>query len=254
MRCLPLVVVISFPAFASNCTNAGTCPAGCTGTVGSTTFAAIADTAYTSPAGTTIASTDCVNSVPYDTFGSYPNCTNATVNYYCMNAFMPHGFDPATLFWILCWHGGGGNSGYWTNCLGPGVSGTTTYPIQLIQQYLDAPNPVGGKGIGIVELEYCWSTVAGCEFPAQARAVSCGISWVMAGNLGFIPTTLGYYGPSWGGALAFWAGNVPASVYGASPTCLSPDARPGVLTHGQRVGSHGLDAAGWLEPLGKRSV
>jgi uncharacterized protein (TIGR03437 family) len=226
MRCLLLIVATSFPAFASNCTNTGTCPTNCANTADSTTFAAIANTAYTSPAGTTITSTDCVDEIPYDTVGSYPACNSVTVTYNCVNAFMPHGFAPSSLFWILCWHGGGGNAGYYNACFGPCSAGCTKYPIQLIQQYLDTPNPVGGKGIGIVEFEYCWSQETGCRFPFQAQSVSCGISWVMAGNLGFIPTMLGYYGPSWGGALSFWAGNVPTSVYGASPTCLSPDARP----------------------------
>ena len=233
LHLLLFCILSAILAIAANCTNTDTCAA-CPATKGSLTFAAIANTAYTSPAGTTIASTDCITQICVDSLNSCnasSNCSTSLPAWNCMqSAFAPHGVALSSLFWINCWHGGGGYSGFAYSCFGPS-SGITTTPVIIIQQYLDKPNPVGGKGVGIILWEYPWSNTTACEncggnFPVQFQAVACDVSWVMSGALGFVPTTLGYYGPSWGGELAFWAGNVPTRVYGASSTCLSPDARP----------------------------
>jgi uncharacterized protein (TIGR03437 family) len=222
------VCTISFPAFASNCTNTMTCPADCPGAAGSLSFSPIANTAYTSPLGTSIPSTDCIFSIPYDSAGTpCPGAGGLVFNPgNCITAaFKPHGYAASSLFWIVCWHGGGGFGGLAEACFGGGND--TIAPIELVQRYLDTPNPVGGKGIGVVLVSYPISTSPGtATFPAQFRAVACSISWMMAGKLGATPSILGYYGPSWGGTLSFWAGNVPTSAYGASLTCLNPDRRP----------------------------
>jgi hypothetical protein len=229
--CTLFLVPVKLKAL-SNCVQAGSCT--CTTTAGSTTFMAIANSAYTSPLGTSYASVDCIESICIDSFNSCTptTCGNLNVNSNCAAVWMPHGFDPNKLFWILCWHGGGGFSGYSITCLG---GSSNTDPIQLIQLYIDTPNPIGGKGIGVVFFDYPWSNDAsvcpncGGNFPIQFYSVACGISYVEAGISGLLsnaPVMLGYYGPSWGGELAFWAGNVKSSAYGTSSTCLSPDKRP----------------------------
>ncbi len=227
-RLIFFAILSCIPAFAANCTDAGTCPTECPGTAGSLTFGAIPNTAFTSPAGTSIASTDCLYSIRYDsTTSACPtdHAVHANPGQCIMAVFMPNGVAASSLFWIVCYHQGGGSAGNAEGCFGPAG---TSIPIQLIQLNLDSPNPVGGRGIGIIEVEYRLSTSPGvATFPAQFQDVACSVSFVQAGALlGFVPPMLGYIGFSWGAELSFWAGNIPTSVYGASGTCLSPDLRP----------------------------
>jgi hypothetical protein len=236
LKVLLSILLLPIGLFAANCVDAGTCPVNCPTTAGSTTFAAIPNTAYTTPGGTSIASTDCIAFICIDTANSCSAtaCQSLTPIVTCAQAYMPHGANPNTLFWVLGWHGGGGFSGYGAEAFGTS-GGLSRYPIKLIETYRDTPNPVGGTGIGIVEFDYAWSpTSPACPsctglYPVQPQAAACGVSYVMAGISGLLsggPATLGYYGPSWGGIMVAFA-TVPSSAYGGpSGTCIPSDARP----------------------------
>jgi hypothetical protein len=242
-------------ALASNCTNdtpnadcgnaanSYACP-----TFGSTTFTAIADTAYTSPNGTSIASTDCIDGISYDSESGTCPSSDTFFSGDCLMAFKPHGYANSSLFWILCWHGGGGFGGQAITCWSAesgDKSGLDNY-VRVIQECIDL-----GKPCGVISFNYQLSVSPGTMpdpiFPTQTKDVSCGISWAMA-NLGS-PSTLGYYGPSWGGELSFWAGNVPSSVFGTSSTCLSTDARP---AHSITVSAWPLMS--WAQPLASAGI
>lgn len=222
--CAPFLLCV--PSLAANCTNNASCPVECPGTAASTTFTAITNTAYTSPAGTAIASTDCLYSFRYDsgTTACFTDHAFHLNNGQCvMNVFKPHGFANSSLLWVICFHGGGGWGGNSEGCFGGGNTSLT--PILLIQQYLDYPNPQGGKGIGIIEIDYTLGSQTGgpAVYPQQYQDLFCSESFVLNGDLGFTPTApLGFYGPSWGGNLAWIAANIPAGggVYGVSATCL----------------------------------
>jgi hypothetical protein len=232
------LVFCASPAFALcnyNSPVAG-CPADCPAKGGSLTAAPIPGSGWTQGA-TTTASVDCLFQINFDS--RYP-CSNAFGKTACMQVFFPHE-RPANLYWIFCWHGGGFSGALAASCMG---HGNTTYsPVAMVQLFLDTPNPVGGKGIGIIEVDSLLAITPGVNtFPAVGwQSPKCAV-WYTLGNqasFGGNWDIVGNYGPSAGGSTAWWIGQTSDTLYPplVPHAALQTASR---FPHGGSVARHGV--------------
>jgi uncharacterized protein (TIGR03437 family) len=141
-----------------------------------------------------------------------------------MQVFFPHE-RPANLYWIFCWHGGGYSVGLAAGCMG---NGNTSYsPVSMIQRFLDTPNPVGGKGIGIIEADSLLAAPGVNTFPVVGwQSPKCAVWYALANQASFGGNwnIVGNYGPSAGGSTAWWVGQTSDTLY--PPSCPTPPSRP----------------------------
>ena len=176
-----------------------------------------------------------------------------------MSLFFPHE-RPENLYWIFCWHGGGFSGGEPESCFGQGF--TSYSPVALIQLYLDTLNPVGGKGIGIIEVDSLLATEPGVNtFPAFGwQSPKCAVWYALANQASFGGnwSIVGNYGPSAGGTTSWWVGQTSDALYAAScPT--SPRRPPGgyrtvaawpAMVLGVPVGNAMIDHTNAMGPSG----
>lgn len=190
-----------------------TCPTYSTSVAGSTTFVQQANTAYTSLSGISITGVDTLAGIIYDTASAACANNNTPLGTNCYDVFKPHGYTMAQCQILLTWHGGGGNSGNRQSALGGG-DGTGPF-YRTIYHFLDRGIPVA-----IINFDYRLANGSAANpFPAQAQDALCGVTSAMT-QFGFTPSSLWYWGGSWGGLMAWWSGNVPAGTFGVTSTCV----------------------------------
>jgi hypothetical protein len=237
LKRLALLFILAAPCsgFASNCnpTDVSGCPTTFSGSQGSTTPTAITGTGYTT-GGVTTASIDTMWGIeynhsvcPYNAGGS--DCT--------VQVFMPHecaGVACADHEKVFCMHGGGGSAGssYSGDCFANVGSGCCQSSILYVQRLLGTPNAVGGKGIVLIVIDYRLTTPSGglgvATFPAQWQDAKCSVWHVIAGGSTFpgSNSTIGFYGPSWGGTMVFWAALTSDTAYTSSCDSSAPGTDP----------------------------
>lgn len=251
--CLLLNALLAPVAFGAVCSNndfTGCPPRDCPTTFGSTTFAVIPNTSFTVNGVTDTIS--CIWGIPYDTLTG-GSCTSTYLPggdpNQCLAVYAPTHVvqHPAV---IINYHSGGGFAGTWQNW------GGSFDPLTIIslQRYLARNNRSGGTQMVMVLPNYRLATSIGVNpHPAGAQDAKMVVNWVLdklPGLLGIAPITMLHpIGFSWGGNMAWVAGNLPPGFYGHSGTGVSPDATPA----NGFVGASAYSDMSWTVPNGNSS-
>jgi acetyl esterase/lipase len=214
-----------------NNTGAGSCPALCPATPGSTTPATIPGSGWTqfSPIDGTSVTTSGIQCILQYQFNSStcPMTSSGSSAEGCFITFYwPVGITNTQGVYAI--HGGGFIGGTADGIFGsPNGSTDTTMPVILIQKHLADLNSVGTRGYSIATVSYTLAASStATSWPHQYQDTKCGM-WYILRNQSLFPANWNspaVYGPSAGGTLAMYVAAMPDNMY--SSNCSVASIRP----------------------------